>query len=174
MPPSIPASATENVRNEARDALGFLPNLVKELSEHNPAAAKLYLATTRAIEEGTLADLEREAVLLAVSRYNDCHYCTSVHGKRAVSAGLDRETVDAINSGGLPSDERFQMLVQAARLLLDKRGWLDEDDLESLRKKGVDRAELFEINALIGIKTFSNYVNHVAQTEVDDQFQLTS
>jgi uncharacterized peroxidase-related enzyme len=157
----------------AREALGFVPNLIKELSEHNPAAAKLYLSTTGLLGEGgSLTTPEQEVVLLAVSRYNDCHYCTSVHGKKAVSAGLDRETVETVNSGGLPSDNRLRVLVQATRLMLDKRGWLDEEDLDSLQKKGVDRAELYEINALIGIKTFSNYVNHVAQTEVDSEFEL--
>ncbi len=173
MPRAASASATQEVQDSAREALGFLPNLIKELSEHNPAAAKLYLATTNLLEEGSeLTKPEQEAVLLAVSRYNDCHYCTSAHGKMAVSAGLDRETVNTINSGGLPSDDRLRVLVQATRLMLDKRGWLDDEDLDSLQQKGVDRAQLYEINALIGIKTFSNYVNHVAQTEVDPQFEL--
>lgn len=163
--------ARQAVRDEARETFGFLPNLVKELSEHNPAAAKLYLDTTALVEQGCLSDTEREVVFLAVSRYNDCHYCTSVHGKMAQSSGLSPEIVDTINNGGLPSDDRLRVLVQATRLLLDKRGWLDEKDLESLDTKGVSRAELFEINAIIGIKTFSNYVNHVAQTEVDAEFQ---
>jgi uncharacterized peroxidase-related enzyme len=164
-------SPTQEVQEAAREAMGFLPNLIKELSEHNPAAAKLYLATTDLIEEGHLADPEREIVFLAVSRYNDCHYCTSIHGKKAIAAGLPRETVDTVNSGGLPDDDRLRVLVQATRLLLDKRGWLDDEDLDSLQAKGLGRTELFEINAIIGIKTFSNYVNHVAQTEVDAQFE---
>jgi len=179
MPQTFPDTGTQDgqvsaqeVQTSAREAFGFLPNLIEELNEHNPAAAKLYLATTDLIEDGTLADREREVVLLTVSRYNDCHYCSRVHGKMAVSAGLSRDTVETINSGGVPSDDRLRVLVQATRLMLDKRGWLDDEDLESLRSKGVERAELLEINALIGIKTFSNYVNHVAQTEVDDEFQM--
>lgn len=168
--PTTPAA--QNVKDSAREALGFLPNLFEELSEHNPAVAELYLSTVDAIEDGTLSALEREAILLTVSRYNDCHYCTKLHRKMAVSEGLDRDTVETINSGGLPSNERLRVLVQATRLLLDKRGWLDEEDLKSLHKRGVDRAELYEINALIGLKTFSNYVNHVAQTEVDAEFAL--
>jgi uncharacterized peroxidase-related enzyme len=171
MPHPTRPSATQEVQETARKTLGFLPNLLEELSEHNPAAAKLYLTTTELIEEGELTATEREAVFLAVSRYNDCHYCTSIHGKKAIAAGLSPETVDTINSGGLPSDDRLRPLVQATRLLLDKRGWLDDEDLESLRAKGLGRADLFEINAIIGIKTFSNYVNHVAQTEVDPQFE---
>ena len=172
MPQTDSPPTAQDVQDSAREALGFLPNLVKELSEHNPAAARLYLATTNLLDDSTLTKTEREVVLLTVSRYNDCHYCSSAHGKMAVSAGLDRETVDAINNGGLPSDERLRVLVQATRLRLDKRGWLDDEDLESLNSKGVDRADLYEINALIGIKTFTNYVNHVAETEVDEEFQL--
>ena len=172
MAQSVDTSDTQAVQNAAKDALGFVPNLVKELSEHNPAAAQLYLNTTGLIEQGTLSDTEREVVFLTVSRYNDCHYCSSVHGKMAISSGLSRDTVETINSGGLPSNDRLRVLVQATRLMLDKRGWLDDEDLESLDTKGVTRAELFEINAIIGVKTFSNYVNHVAQTEVDSQFQM--
>jgi len=171
MPTAVDPADAQAVQEAARDALGFVPNLVRELSEHNPAAAKLYLNTTGLLEQGRLPDAEREVVLLAVSRYNDCHYCTSVHGKMAMSSGLSRETMETINSGGLPSDERLRVLVQATRLMLDKRGWLDEEDLNSLEKKGVTRAELYEISAIIGVKTFSNYVNHVAQTEVGAQFQ---
>jgi uncharacterized peroxidase-related enzyme len=170
--PSTPSSASQDVQETAHEAFGFVPNLVKEISEHNPAAAKLYLATTDLLQQGRLTDTEREVVFLAVSRYNDCHYCTSVHGKMAVTSGLSHATVEAINTGGLPDDGRLRALVQATRLLLDKRGWLDDEDLESLEKNGVDRAELFEINAIIGVKTFSNYVNHVAQTEIDPQFEL--
>jgi uncharacterized peroxidase-related enzyme len=170
--PSTPSSASQDIQETAHGAFGFVPNLVKEISEHNPAAAKLYLATTDLLQQGRLTDTEREVIFLTVYRYNDCHYCTSVHGKMAVTSGLSRATVEAINTGGLPDDGRLRALVQATRLLLDKRGWLDDEDLESLEKNGVDRAELFEINAIIGVKTFSNYVNHVAQTEIDPQFEL--
>jgi len=172
MPNAVDPADTQAVQKAARDALGFVPNLVEELSEHNPAAAQLYLNMTGLIEQGTLSETEREVIFLTVSRYNDCHYCSSVHGKMAISSGLSRETVETINSGGLPDDERLRVLVQATRLMLDKRGWLDEEDLDSLDTEGVTRAELYEINAIIGAKTFSNYVNHVAQTEIDAQFQM--
>lgn len=171
----MPNSSTDSgtlVLQEAKESLGFLPNLFKELSEHNPAVAKTYLATANHLEEGVLDGKEREVVMLAVSRYNDCHYCTNLHMKAGLSAGFSKDTLEAINSGGLPDDERLQVLVQATRLLLDKRGWLDKDDLDTLRERGLSSAELYEINALIGIKTISNFVNHVAQTKVDPELQI--
>ena len=167
MPPA--RTSTQDVRDSAKEEYGFLPNLLKEISEHNPAAAQSYLATMNLLKQGTLSAPERQTVLLAVSRYNDCHYCTSAHAQMGEAAGLDADTVDAINTGSLPEDERLRALVQATRLLLDKRGWLDDEDRESLREQGIDESTLHEINALIGVKTFSNFVNHVADTPVDPQ-----
>jgi uncharacterized peroxidase-related enzyme len=171
MPSSSPPStdAVEQVRELAKDFYGgFVPNQIKVLNEHSPAAARMYIATMDLVEQGELEDHEREAVVLAVSRYNDCHYCTRAHAFLGRQAGLDQEAIEAIHKGGLPADARLRTLVQATRRLLDKQGWLEEEDLENLEQAGVGRTELYEINTIIGLKTFSNYVNHVAQTEVDD------
>jgi AhpD family alkylhydroperoxidase len=164
-----PTDAVEQVRDLAKDFYGgFVPNQIKVLNEHSPAAARMYIATMDLVEQGELEDHEREAVILAVSRYNDCHYCTRTHAFLGRNAGLSQAAIEAIHRGGLPQDERLRALVQATRLLLDKRGWLDDDDRTELESTGVGKAELYEINTLIGLKIFSNYVNHIAQTEVDE------
>ena len=160
--------AVEAVRELAEDFYGFVPNQIKVLNEHSPAAARMYIATMDLVEQGELEAHERETVILAISRYNDCHYCTRTHAFLGRQAGLDQETIETIHRGGLPEDARLRSLVQATRLLLDKRGWLDDNDLSDLEVEGVGRAELYEINTLIGLKIFSNYVNHVAQTKVDE------
>lgn len=165
--PSTDAAA--EVREMAEEFYGgFVPNQIKVLNEHSPAAARAYIATMDLVEQGQLPDHEREVVILTVSRYNDCHYCTRTHAFLGREAGLAQETIEAIHRGGLPADDRLRSLVQATRLLLDKRGWLDEDDLANLEWDGIGKTELYEINTLIGLKIFSNYVNHIAQTEVDD------
>jgi len=164
-----PTDAVEEVRDLAKDFYGgFVPNQIKVLNEHSPAAARMYIATMDLVEQGELADHEREAVILTVSRYNDCHYCTRTHAFLGREAGLSQAAIEAIHRGGLPDDERLRTLVQAARLLLDKRGWLDDEDRTGLEGAGVSKTELYEINTLIGLKIFSNYVNHIAQTEVDE------
>jgi AhpD family alkylhydroperoxidase len=166
--PAPPPEAVERARAMAEAKYGFVPNQIKVIMEHSPAAACTYMAAMDAAEHGELPDHEREVVILTVSRYNDCHYCTRTHAFLGRQAGLSEETITAIHCGRLPEDPRLRTLVQTTRLLLDKRGLLTEDELQNLYNRGVRRTELFEINALIGIKLFSNYVNHVAQTEVDE------
>ncbi len=168
-----PAAATdtdhaEQVRDKATEKYGFVPNFIGEVTDENPAVAEVYLNANAAIGNGVLSDAEREAVLLAISAQNDCHYCTTAHAAGAEQAGLDADTVEAINEGGLPEDDRLKALVRAARRILNKRGWLSEADEEEFADLGLGRPELYEIIALAGIKTISNYVNHIAETEIDE------
>jgi AhpD family alkylhydroperoxidase len=170
MPESF-AEHQERVREMAREKYPFIPNQIRVLNKHSPAAAETYIATMNAIEDGQLEPHEREAVILAISRYNDCHYCARTHAFLGSEAGLSKEAIEAIHRGGLPEEPRLRALVQATRLLLDKRGWLEREEVDELTHRSIGRTELYEINVLIGLKIFSNYVNHVARTEVDEPIQ---
>lgn len=65
----------------------------------------------------------------------------------------------------------MRALVQATRRILGKRGRLSDGDESELADIGLERPVLYEIIAIIGIKTTSNYINHIARTEVDGPFQ---
>jgi uncharacterized peroxidase-related enzyme len=163
---------TEQVHAKAEQALGFVPNFIAELAGENPAAADVYLTANGIIEEGgVLSAAEQQTVILAASSYNDCHYCTKAHAVAGQQAGLDAETVETLNEGGLPSNDRLKSLVRATRRILGKRGWLSDADEAEFDDLGLGRPELYEIVGLVGIKTISNYVNHIAGTEVDEPFQ---
>jgi len=162
----------EQVHDKAKQALGFVPNLISEITKENPAVGDAYLSSQGIIEEGgVLSPAEQQAVILAVSSYNDCHYCTKAHAVAGQQAGLDAETTATINEGGLPDDERLRSLVRATRRILGKRGWLSGADEGEFDDLGLGRPELYEIIGLAGVKTISNYVNHIAGTEVDEPFR---
>jgi alkylhydroperoxidase family enzyme len=97
-----------------------------------------------------------------------------VPGKKITAIGKMLETspddLAAIRQGELPGGERMANLVSTARLLMDKKGFLNAQDLENVSDKGISRAELYDIIAIIAQKTISNYVNHIANTRVDDAF----
>ena len=163
---------TEQVHAKAEQALGFVPNFIAELAGENPAAADVYLTANGIIEEGgVLSAAEQQTVILAASSYNDCHYCTKAHGAAGAQAGLDADVIDELVDGGLPDEGRQRLLARATKRILGKRGWLSDDDRAEFEEAGLTTAELYEIVGLIGVKTISNYVNHLAGTPVDPQFQ---
>ncbi len=86
-------------------------------------------------------------------------------------AGISPEDLEAIESGSLPKNGRLMALVSATRLILEKRCWLSADGLQSLVVHGIDRAQVYEVITLIGLKKISNYINHIAETEVDPHLQ---
>lgn len=161
----------EDAREAAEQAFGFVPNLIDEMAAHNPAVAETYLTANGAIENGVLSPAEQQVVILAISTYNDCHYCTKAHAAAGAQAGLPDEAINTILEGGLPEDDRHRQLVRATRRIAGKRGWLNDGDLSEFDGVGLGRDVLYEVVALIGIKTISNYVNHIAHTEVDPAFQ---
>lgn len=149
---------------------GFVPNLVREMAV-NPAVARVYLDGQGALATGILSPREQQAVQLAVSVYNECHYCRAAHGLGSQMAGVSPADIEAIQKGALPDDLRLRRLVHACWLVLDMRGSLGQNDLSGLEAEGIDRAQLYEIIAIIGLQTISNYINHIAHTPIDAAFR---
>lgn len=171
----MPATAeTRSVFEAIVKKYGFLPNLLKEFGETAPAVLELYLAGSRAMEKSSLNNKERNAVMLAVSAANGCRYCTAVHSTMLQAAGLSLEDIKNINQGAAPRDERLAAIVGATKQILQLRGWLKKPELTELEAKGVNKTLVYEIIALIGLKTITNYVNHINGTEIDSQFQRWS
>ena len=162
----------QQVHEKAEEVIGFVPNFITEVTDENPAVADAYLTAYGLVEEGgALSPAEQQAVILAISSYNDCHYCTKAHAVAGQQAGLDPDTIETINEGGLPDDDRLKSLIRASRRILGKRGWLSDVDEEEFADLGLGRSGLYEIVALVGVKTISHYINHIAGTEIDEPFQ---
>ncbi len=149
---------------------GFVPNLIREMSR-NPAVARVYLDGQEALAGGVLSALEQQVVQLAVSAFNECDYCRVAHSLGSKMAGVLAADIAAVRKGDLPTTPRLRSLVHAAWLVLDTRGSLGDDNVAALEREGIDRAQLYEIVAIIGLKTISNFVNHIAHTPIDPAFR---
>jgi alkylhydroperoxidase family enzyme len=130
-----------------------------------PSAA--YIAADEALMDGLLSPSAQQAVLLALAEHHNSRYDAVAHARLALDAGLAPITVDRLLAGQLPQNERLRALVEATRLTCDERGWLDSEALRRLHERGVSRGELYEIFALHGMKTFSSFVNHIADPDLD-------
>lgn len=163
----------EQIFEGVRRKFGFVPNLVRELGR-SPAVARVYLGGQEAMAGASLRPREQQAVQLAIAVYNECGYCRAAHGLGAEGAGIAPADVEAIAQGRPPENPRIRSLVLTTWQLLDARGWLADADLAAIEAQGIDRVQLYEIVALVGLKTISNYINHVAHTEIDAEFSTTS
>jgi uncharacterized peroxidase-related enzyme len=140
--------------------LGMAPNLIRTLA-HSPAALGAYLGMSEKLSGASLSAAEREQVALAVAQANGCGYCLSAHTLMANGAGVSPEAQTAARQGeGSP-------LVALARKVTLTRAQLDDKDVANARAAGLTDAQIIEVLALVALNTLTNYVNHVAATDID-------
>ena len=69
--------------------------------------------------------------------------------------------------GGRSQDPKLDAALVFARKVVEKRGLVSDEDIAAVRGAGHDDGAIAEIVANVAANLFSNYFNHVAQTEVD-------
>ena len=170
--PRIQAIEHDQATGEAKqlldavnDKYGIVPNLARTLAS-SPAALKGYLAFGEALEGSQLPAKLREQIALTVSQANGCGYCVAAHCAIGKSVGLsDSELTDARQSSS--TDSKVDVALRFAKQLVEDRGWVSDEDLDRVRRAGYGDGEIAEIVAIVAWKTFANYFNHVAGTDVD-------
>ncbi len=151
--------------DSVNEKFGMVPNLAKTLA-NSPAALQGYLTFGEALEGGVLPAKLREQIALTVSEANGCGYCVAAHCAIGKSVGLsDSELTDARQSSS--PDSKVDSALHLARQLVENRGWVSDEELDRVRRAGHGDAEIAEIVAVVAWKTFANYFNHVAGTDID-------
>jgi AhpD family alkylhydroperoxidase len=134
----------------------------------SPATLEGFLAFSGALGTGVLSAGLREQIALAVAGENKCDYCASAHTLMAKGAGIGAAEA-ALNLAGEASDPKVAAILKFARTVVRSRGRFPENasSLNALRNEGVSDGEIVEILAHVGLNLFTNYFNHVANTEID-------
>lgn len=169
----MPSTLTEDVKQSATAAYGAVPNFLRNMTAHTAAPGAAYIAADQALTDGLLSPTEQQAVILAICTHHDSRYDAVAHARLALDAGLSPDVVERLLSGKLPQDTRLRALIEATRQTYDERGWLAPETIQNLEERGVSRGELYEIFALYGMKTFSSFVNHIAEPEIDPSLTST-
>ncbi|HEV7228144.1 carboxymuconolactone decarboxylase family protein [Brevundimonas sp.] len=157
----------------AKKAFGLIPNLVGEFAE-SPAVIEGYLGLAGALKKSGLTDLEREIVLISASVENGCHYCVAAHTTVTQAQGLDQSVIAAVRAGGPIADARLEALRAFTVAVVRERGWVSDAEVTRFLDAGWTRANVLEVVLGVGLKTISNYVNHIAGTPVDAAFQANA
>lgn len=141
-------------------------NIFKGMA-NSPAALQTYLAMSGALSDGELTKREAEVVQLAVGEANGCDYCTAAHTMVGTQAGLSPEQAVGARRGHIDDDPKLNAIARFAVTLHEKKGFVGDDDLASIRAVGYTDSHIVEIVATFSLATFTNYFNHVNETAVD-------
>lgn len=152
------------VLEQIQQQMGRVPNILAAMAT-SPAALRFYAQGNEILASGVLDDATREAIALAVGGSNGCRYCASAHGAKAQMLGSDADEI-ARNLAGRSEHAHTAVLVSFAHAVSQRRGWANED-LATARAHGASDEELIEVIALVAFNTFTNYFNHLNETDLD-------
>ncbi len=145
---------------------GFAPNLIRAMVE-SPQAAEAYLTLSQLFDRSGLDPVERQVVLLTISFANGCSYCMAAHSGSARQAGMPDDVLAALREGRPLPDEKLEALRRFTERMVEKRGWLDDADIDAFLEAGYDKRHVFDVILAIALKTLSNYTNHIVHTPLD-------
>ena len=162
---SAPADS-QPLLQAVKQQIGSVPNLFRLVS-NSPAALEGYLGMNGALAKGALPAATRERIALAVAEINGCSYCLSAHtylGKHV--AKLDDAEMTA-NRSGASNDPFADAAVRFAARVAELRGHVGNDDVAAVKAAGYSDAQIVEIVQHVALNTWTNYINEVAQTDID-------
>ncbi len=148
-----------------KEKLGRVPNIYATMAQA-PAVLKGVLNASGTLGETSLSGALREQIALAVGGANRCDYCAAAHTAIGKMNGLtDAQTQAAL--AGSADDEKAQAAITFARAILDREGFVTDDQLAAVKAAGFGEQQVVEIIAVVVFNIFTNYINHIAETEID-------
>lgn len=166
---TAPEASRETMAALARK-FGFLPNLIREMAEA-PSTVKGYATLGRLVEASSLSPVEQQIVLAAVSFANTCEYCVAAHSAGLTQAGLPHPELEALREGRPFLDAKLEALRTLTIEIVDTRGRPRPAPVDAFRKAGYGNRQVLEVILVVGMKTISNYVNHIAETPLDPELR---
>lgn len=159
------------ILEQAQQKMGMIPNMYG-LMANAPGLLQAYAQGYELFRKHSgFTPVEQEVVLLSISFENGCEYCMAAHSFIAdKQSKVPVEVTEAIRNGTEVPDARLRALSEFTRTLVNKRGRPAKEDVERFREGGYTEAQILQIILAIGVKTFSNYTNHLCDTSVDAPF----
>lgn len=145
--------------------LGFVPQSYRLLSI-SPAVLWGFAALESHLSK-TLDLKTRNGIALTVSQLNGSRYCLSAHAHRASElANMDPEEI-TLNRAGTSHDPKRAAALAFARRVVERRGKVTNAELAAVRSAGYRDEQILEIVALSVQVLFTNFMNNVAQSDLD-------
>jgi alkylhydroperoxidase family enzyme len=167
------ASAPEKSKpalEQLQKAFGVLPNLPAVIA-NSPKLINSLVGLFGQVHSPGLSEAENQIVLLTDAVTNSSTYAVAFHTALALQQGISSEETTAIRERRLPKDKRFAALSKLAKTLIEKRGHLSEQELDSFIAAGFTKEQAFEVIAIVAASTITNYAGTIANPPLEDPFR---
>jgi len=166
-------SAPEAAKPALRDVqarFGMIPNLAGAMAT-SPVLIQSFVGIFDKVHGGSFTEPQIQTVLLTDAVTNGCSWAVALHSALALQAGLDPAEVETMRAGRSPSDGKLGALSTLARTLIEKRGRLDEQDIERFLGAGFGKDLLLEVITIVAASTITNYTGSITNPPLEAALQ---
>lgn len=163
--PQVAQGRVRELLDSVEQAFGAVPNTARVMA-NSSAVLDSFLAFSAAMGRAKIGEKLHNQVKLTTSESNSCDYCTSILCAVAPSAGLSADDILAGRTAK-SEDRRTAAALAFAAAVLESRGKVGDRQISEAREAGFDDAEIVEIVASVVLGCFTNFLNNVADTELD-------
>ena len=170
---NFPVHTVESAPERAKPALqqlqstfGMIPNLIGAMST-SPVLISSLVGLFGKVHGGSFTEAQVQIVLLTDAVTNASSWAVAFHTALALKEGIDPADVQAIREGRLPKDGKFAALSALAKTMIEKRGRLDDRDVEGFLAAGFGKDHLLEVIAAVAASTITNYTGSITKPPVE-------
>lgn len=156
--------------NNSMKTFGMIPNLHAVLAESSQTL-EAYQRLHQLFQNTSFNEEEITVVWQTINVEHKCHYCVPAHTGIANMMKVNTAITNALRNRTTLPNTRLQVLHQTTLALVRNRGHIDKKGKQTFFAEGYEARHLIEIILGISQKVISNYVNHLAETPVDQPFQ---
>jgi alkylhydroperoxidase family enzyme len=167
------ASAPEDSKwglEQLQHAFGLVPNIAAVIA-NSPKLINSLVGVFHQVHSGSLTEPEIQIVLLTDAVFNSSNYAVAFHTALAHQRGVSSDETDAVRERRMPKDKRFAALSELAKTLIEKRGHLNEHELDAFLTAGFTKEQVLEVIGIVAASTITNYAGSVANPPLEAPFR---
>jgi AhpD family alkylhydroperoxidase len=155
---------------QLQSAFGMIPNIAGAIAT-SPVLINCLVGLFGNVHGGSFTEPQVQTVLLTDAVTNACTWAVAFHTALALKEGLDPKDVQAIREGRLPKDAKLAALSALAKTMIEKRGRLDDQDVDRFIAAGFGKDHLLEVVAIVAASTITNYTGSITKPPLEAPFQ---
>ena len=166
---SAPERSKQSLQ-QLQSAFGMVPNIVGAIAT-SPVLINSLVGLFGNVHGGGFTEAQVQTVLLTDAVTNASTWAVAFHTALALKEGINPADVQAIREGRLPKDSKLAELSALAKALIERRGHLNDQDLDRFIAAGFGKDHALEVIAIVAASTITNYTGSITKPPLDPPFQ---
>ena len=161
---------SKHALKQLQSALGMIPNLVGAVAT-SPVLVNCLVGLFGNVHGGSFTEAQVQTVLLTDAVTNASTWAVAFHTALALKEGINPADVQAIREGRLPKDAKLAALSALAKTMIEKRGRLNDQDVDRFIAAGFGKDHALEVIAIVAASTITNYTGSITRPPLEAPFQ---